>query len=271
VAWPRGEAAACKAVYTGSNPVATSLPGIRADVPIALFTLDPILTFGDDGIVRKKYVVPVVLSVALLLSSCVGDTSRNDEAEEEVVPTVLEEPQAASEASVDEPSDDTPKISLPGDCSGFGEDLRDFTEEAGFDTLEDADDKWSDSGVPEGVGVEELGDYRLCIHGVFQSGYFRLFRFQEASPEQWMSLRDTRYQEGFRDISVNGYDGVYVEYALDPTGENENIIFPTQSPPEFWPFWEFYFYNDGLWLWAQSGEYTFSADDPYAVLLKYLN
>src|SRR5699024_2621167 len=24
VAWPRGEAAACKAVYTGSNPVATS-------------------------------------------------------------------------------------------------------------------------------------------------------------------------------------------------------------------------------------------------------
>jgi hypothetical protein len=25
VAWPRGEAAACKAVHTGSNPVATSL------------------------------------------------------------------------------------------------------------------------------------------------------------------------------------------------------------------------------------------------------
>ena len=25
VVWPRGEAAACKAVYTGSNPVATSL------------------------------------------------------------------------------------------------------------------------------------------------------------------------------------------------------------------------------------------------------
>ena len=25
VAWPRGEAPACKAVYTGSNPVATSL------------------------------------------------------------------------------------------------------------------------------------------------------------------------------------------------------------------------------------------------------
>jgi hypothetical protein len=24
VVWPRGEAAACKAVYTGSNPVATS-------------------------------------------------------------------------------------------------------------------------------------------------------------------------------------------------------------------------------------------------------
>lgn len=24
VAWPRGEAAACKAVHTGSNPVATS-------------------------------------------------------------------------------------------------------------------------------------------------------------------------------------------------------------------------------------------------------
>ena len=26
VAWPRGEAAACKAVHTGSNPVATSTP-----------------------------------------------------------------------------------------------------------------------------------------------------------------------------------------------------------------------------------------------------
>ena len=26
VAWPRGEATACKAVYTGSNPVATSEP-----------------------------------------------------------------------------------------------------------------------------------------------------------------------------------------------------------------------------------------------------
>jgi hypothetical protein len=29
VAWPRGEAAACKAVYTGSNPVATSLGAER--------------------------------------------------------------------------------------------------------------------------------------------------------------------------------------------------------------------------------------------------
>ena len=28
VAWPRGEAAACKAVHTGSNPVATSKDGI---------------------------------------------------------------------------------------------------------------------------------------------------------------------------------------------------------------------------------------------------
>ena len=32
VAWPRGEATACKAVYTGSNPVATSKPrGSRAE------------------------------------------------------------------------------------------------------------------------------------------------------------------------------------------------------------------------------------------------
>ncbi len=29
VAWPRGEAAACKAVHTGSNPVATSLVDYR--------------------------------------------------------------------------------------------------------------------------------------------------------------------------------------------------------------------------------------------------
>ena len=27
VEWPSGEATACKAVYTGSNPVATSTPG----------------------------------------------------------------------------------------------------------------------------------------------------------------------------------------------------------------------------------------------------
>ena len=27
VGWPRGEATACKAVYTGSNPVSTSNPG----------------------------------------------------------------------------------------------------------------------------------------------------------------------------------------------------------------------------------------------------
>ena len=32
VAWPRGEAAACKAVYTGSNPVATSTGAIGAAV-----------------------------------------------------------------------------------------------------------------------------------------------------------------------------------------------------------------------------------------------
>lgn len=30
MAWPRGEAAACKAVYTGSNPVATSRCSVRA-------------------------------------------------------------------------------------------------------------------------------------------------------------------------------------------------------------------------------------------------
>jgi hypothetical protein len=27
VEWPRGEATACKAVYTGSNPVSTSITG----------------------------------------------------------------------------------------------------------------------------------------------------------------------------------------------------------------------------------------------------
>ena len=30
VAWPRGEAAACKAVYTGSNPVATSVAKLNS-------------------------------------------------------------------------------------------------------------------------------------------------------------------------------------------------------------------------------------------------
>ena len=30
VEWPRGEATACKAVYTGSNPVSTSEPATRA-------------------------------------------------------------------------------------------------------------------------------------------------------------------------------------------------------------------------------------------------
>ena len=30
VEWPRGEATACKAVYTGSNPVSTSEPAGRA-------------------------------------------------------------------------------------------------------------------------------------------------------------------------------------------------------------------------------------------------
>ena len=29
VEWPRGEATACKAVYTGSNPVSTSEPATR--------------------------------------------------------------------------------------------------------------------------------------------------------------------------------------------------------------------------------------------------
>ena len=38
VAWPRGEAAACKAVYTGSNPVATSTGAIGAAVARFLHT-----------------------------------------------------------------------------------------------------------------------------------------------------------------------------------------------------------------------------------------
>ena len=38
VEWPRGEAAACKAVYTGSNPVATSTGAIGAAVARFLHT-----------------------------------------------------------------------------------------------------------------------------------------------------------------------------------------------------------------------------------------
>jgi len=272
VAWPRGEAAACKAVYTGSNPVATSLPCTWADGRVGFcVTLDHLLTLRDDGVVRKKYLVPISLSVAFLLGSCVTDTGSSDEAAEDGLPIVLEEPTTGGEVSNDEPGDDKPILSLPETCSGFDEDVGDFGERVGFDTLEDADQSWSFFGVPKGIDVQELGEYRLCIHGLSQSGYFRLFRFQEASPDQWISYRDTLYQEGFRDISVDGYDGVYIEYALDPTGDNDNIVFPPQSRPDLWSYWEIYFYNDGRWFWAMAEEDTFSTDDPYVVLLQYLN
>jgi hypothetical protein len=36
VAWPRGEATACKAVYTGSNPVVTSKAFIRVQYNLSV-------------------------------------------------------------------------------------------------------------------------------------------------------------------------------------------------------------------------------------------
>jgi hypothetical protein len=233
--------------------------------------LDSIPMFHNDGTMRKRLFSPLSVAFVVLLASCTTDTDVGDPAEEDTGLPSSQEPDAGSGMTEEDIGAGEPIFLMPDDCTGFADDLREFGDFVGFDTLENADERWSSSGVPEEVDVEELGAYRLCLHGLSQSGFFRIFRFQEASLDQWMGHRQTLYQEGFRDITVNGYDGVYLEYALDPTGESENIVFPTQSPDLYWDYWEAYFYKDGWWLWAEAGESEFSADDPYVVLLKYLN